>query len=137
VGHLETREAMATWLSTFEWDYFCTLTFARPKRTDALALIPGYIERAVFPLPFTYGMAWFAEEYHHDGERLHMHGLVYTDPKIAWRRLAKGWRKKGRCLIETHDPGRGAVDYCAKYISKDAVNRGDWRIFEWEDGRRV
>jgi len=133
----ETRRAMADWLSTFQWDWFCTLTFSRPRRTNALALVQRWIERSVYPVPIVSGMAWFAEEYHRDNERLHIHGLLYLDPEAQWSRLAAAWRKIGRCKIERYDPSRGAVDYCAKYVSKDAVNRGEWGMYEWYEGRRV
>jgi len=133
----DIRDSLAGWLSTMPWDYFVTLTFKRPKRTDALAMVPRWVERAIFPLPLVYGLGWFAEEFHRDGERLHIHGLLYTDPMAKWTRLAKGWHKTGRCKIETHDATRGAVDYCAKYVSKDAVGIADWRMFEWCEGARV
>lgn len=102
-----------------------------------MELVPRWIERSVFPLPVLYGLAWFAEEYHRDGERLHMHGLVYLEQGVAWERLASAWRKIGRCKIERHDATRGAVDYCAKYIAKDAVGLAEWQMWEWDRGRRV
>jgi len=107
------------------------------KRRDALPMVQSWIERATYPWPIVYGMAWFAEEYHRDGERLHLHGLLYLDAVTSWERLARAWRKTGRCKIERYDPRRGAVDYCAKYVSKDAVNVGEWRLFEWSEGQRV
>ena len=134
---VETRKALADWLSTFEWDWFCTLTFALPRRSNALSLVPRWIERSVFPLYIASGLAWFAEEYHADGERLHLHGLIHLDPVPSFERLSKHWRRIGRCKIEQHDPSRGAVDYCAKYISKDAVGRAEWQMYEWHEGRRV
>ena len=102
-----------------------------------MALVPRWIERSVYPAHIIRGLAWFAEEYHRDGERLHLHGLLFMDPKPDWNRLRKAWLKIGRCKIERHDPTRGAVDYCAKYISKDAVGRAEWGMYEWYEGRRV
>lgn len=137
MGHLQTQAAMATWLSTFEWDYFCTLTFSHPRRSNALSLVPRWIERSHFLDPMGDCLAWFAEEYHSDGERLHLHGLLHSSHGVEWERLRRAWIKIGRCKIERYDPSRGAVDYCAKYIAKDAVGRGDWQLFEWSEGRRV
>jgi len=133
----EVRSSLATFLSTFEWDWFCTLTFSKPRRSNALALVQRWVERSAYPLHLVSGMAWFGEEFHRDGERLHLHGLVYTDPKIEWEVLAKRWRRIGRNKIERYDPSRGAVDYCAKYVSKDAVNRAEWGMYEWYNGIRV
>ena len=137
MGHLATRDAWGTWLTSFPWDWFVTLTFSRIRKRDALSLVPRWIERSVFPVPVVSALGWFAEEYHADGERLHIHGLLYSDPYISWSRLVKGWRKIGRCKIELYDAKRGAVDYCAKYVSKDAVGVGEWSMFEWFEGRRV
>lgn len=141
MGHLETREAWGAWLAGFEWDWFCTLTFSRPRKRDALDLVPRWVERSVFPAYIMDGLAWFAEEYHSCGERLHLHGLISLDAGLdwydPWQRLVKGWRKIGRCRIERYDVRRGAADYCAKYVSKDAVGVGEWRMFEWREGRRV
>jgi len=91
----------------------------------------------VWPQHIVSGLAWFGEEFHRDGERLHLHGLLYLDPEPEWARLAKAWRKIGRCKIERHDARRDAVGYCAKYITKDAGGRADWQMYEWCDGRRV
>jgi len=137
VGHLETRRTLADWLATFEWHWFITLTFEKPRRSNALSLVPRWIERSI-PGPYVHdALGWFGEEYHRDGERLHIHGLLYTDPICTFDRLRKSWLKIGRCKIERHDPTRGAVDYVAKYVSKDAGGRADWQMFEWYEGRRV
>jgi len=133
----EVRESLATWLSTMEWDWFFTLTFSKPRKSNALALVPRWIERSIWPAYIASGMAWAGEEFHSDGERLHIHGLLLLDPEAQWSRLAKAWRKIGRCKIERYDAGRGAVDYCAKYVSKDAVNRAEWQMYEWYNGVRV
>jgi len=137
VGHPSPRQALATWLSTFPWDYFCTLTFSFPRRSDALALVPRWIERAHFPVPMLGALAWFGEEFDRGGERLHLHGLLHSEGGVEWERLRKAWIKIGRCKIERYDPSRGAVDYCAKYISKTTGDRAEWQMYEWHNGRRV
>jgi len=133
----EVRSSLASFLARFEWDWFCTLTFSKIRRAHALELVPRWIERSVYPKPIFYGMAWFGEEYGADRERLHLHGLLYMDPAADWSRLVKAWRRIGRVKIERYDPKRGAVDYCAKYVSKDAVDRAEWGMYEWYEGIRV
>jgi len=85
--------------------------------------------------PAVSGRAFIADEYDRDGERVHVHALLQSDP-TAWQQYLFGsWRKHwGRERILKFDPSKGAGWYCAKYLLKDQQERGDWAFVEWSEG---
>lgn len=85
--------------------------------------------------PSVSGRAFVADEYHSDGDRIHVHALLHSDP-TAWQQYLFGtWRKHwGRERILKFDPDQGAGYYCAKYLMKSEQERAEWRFVEWKEG---
>jgi len=89
---------------------------------------------AGYPAPG--GHAFIADEFDRDGERLHVHALLYSDVGVDQRRLWGSWRKFwGRERILKFNPHLGASYYCAKYLLKESRRSADWRFVTWDDGR--
>ena len=118
------------WLNKFSWTAFLTLTFRFPVRKSALKYGRALVEAMAGQ--YGYARAFIAEEYHRDGERLHLHGLLYlpggdvVDLTSVW----KWWFKRfGRAKVERYQPGLGAHHYVAKYLLKEDLGVGDWDFF--------
>jgi len=63
----------------------------------------------------------------------HIHALVTNvtgvSRKAVWERCYRRW---GRTRIEPYDPNRGASWYIAKYVGKEALERGQWGLWRPE-----
>ena len=130
-------EALATWAAAFPWTSFATLTFRRPMRKDALRFARAWF-RAICKEADSFGRIMCGEEWHHDGERLHLHALVYVEGGELLD-LTTWWRwwytRFGRARVERYDPSRGAAFYVAKYIRKE--QNADWFLLEYGKRSRI
>jgi len=116
----ECRQAYADFLLSRSWDYFATVTFARPRR-DTLAAIRD-VDHSVANLR---ERAFWAVEPHRSGA-LHLHGLLksttlenHQDPFHSatefWHRFFHAF---GRSRVQAANSSEAVARYCAKYVTK-------------------
>lgn len=151
------REPLSKWLSTREWDYFCTIT-AKHELTEKSArrvmeAMKARMESAGNGSPkFKQGKGhvfWVAEPHKHSASGYHLHLIMKVPERISrigrrtrWqfildsaRRAVGGepWlNQKGQSglwhRVEVQDfKGWTCVDYCTKYVTK---NINDWDFLE-------
>lgn len=131
----ETAHVMGDWLAEFEWDYFGTFTFSRPRRSSGIEPVTRWWTYMAAGCPSVSGRAFIADEYHACGERFHVHALLQSDPTAHQDYLWGSWRKHwGRERILRFDPRKGAAWYAAKYLLKESRERAEWRFVEWHEG---
>lgn len=117
----EIRKAYSDHLGQFAWDTFLTVTF-RHTRHDGTNAVHSVWER----LPLAPLRGFFAVERHKlDG--IHLHALLYHSPQVfdteafnlipgrtqAYCTKTFGWSKAEFIKSEF------ALEYCAKYVTKD------------------
>jgi len=126
---MDTQAAYGEWLSTYQWNYWSTLTFRwnLPTVDGAMrAFMRGWraLEKSkVLTAPF----CWVAVEEGRLYGRVHLHALIGEHScsitqhnKGMW--LAEWWKEKyGRAQVLPYDPERKAAYYIAKYVSKKGV----------------
>jgi len=131
----ETALVMGDWLSEFEWDFFGTFTFSRPRKSSGIGPVQRWWHYMAAGSPSVSGRAFIADEFHRDGERFHVHALLQSDPTPHQEYLWGSWRKHwGRERILRFDPRKGAAWYAAKYLLKESRERADWKFVEWDEG---
>jgi hypothetical protein len=145
-------DALGCWLkelhSTYPWDWFATLTFARDGISPAGAQywFRRYLEdaaRAGAAKPY----AFRADEYGPRNGRYHLHALVGNVRHLqifCGERLAKDawgqhccWVHRWPCgyaRIYSYDAERGANYYLSKYVVKSLAN---WDVIGFEQGNLV
>lgn len=128
--------ALGRWLDAYPWSSFATLTFRRPRWKNALRFIrPLLVHAAAASSAHGAARAFAAEEHHKDGQRLHLHALIYTP---GWPDLSDWWswwfRKFGRAKFSLYERDKGAHFYVAKYVVKEAVQRGRYSLFQVTNG---
>lgn len=128
---------MGDFLNKYAWDLFCTFTFRDreiPGVRRKLAQTSSAIERIRPWLRYvTKGYphrAFVAEEHHSDGERLHLHALVWVDRPVNCYHAYRWWFKRhGRATVSKYDPKKRASWYCAKYVAKEILESGRWVLY--------
>lgn len=122
----QLSEAWGQFLSQFPWDWFVTLTFREPvpsfRAYRMFRRFVADIERAA-GLP----IAWFLVfEYGARNGRLHIHALMSNTAHLSRLWWLDEWnRRAGYARILPFDCRRGAVYYCAKYVTKGI---GEWEL---------
>ena len=130
-------QAMGDWLSAYRWEWWATVTFradfslpsAMRAARNFFLMVEDAAERPV-------GGFWAIERHKYRGGDdpaslvPHIHALVTNvtgvSRKAVWEKCFKRW---GRTRIEPYDPNRGASWYIAKYVGKEALERGQWGIW--------
>jgi hypothetical protein len=119
-------EAWGEFLSGYPWDWFVTLTFRDPvpsfRAHRMFSKFARDIEKAA-GLP----TAWFrGDEYGPRGGRLHLHALMLNVAHLRRLSWMDEWnRRAGYARILPFEPDKGAVYYCAKYVTKQF---GEWDL---------
>jgi len=136
-----TRMAYAEWLQGYNWDYFLTSTFRRPRKEPYYALQSVWHELEKY-----HGdRAFLVAEPHQSGD-LHVHGLV-AGPGPGWvPGISLPWdiyeglfKRFGRARVESANSQGAVSSYCAKYLLKQQSRVCDYyEVFgdkrEWRDG---
>jgi len=129
-------EVFGSWLAEYEWDYFGTFTFQMARKSSGIGPVARWWARMAEMNYCPYGRAFIADEMHRDGERVHVHALLYSDRTVWQEYLWGSWRKHwGRERILRFDKAKGAAYYCSKYLIKDQCGSGEWRMIEWKEGQ--
>ena len=138
----ELKTAYADWLLTYNWAYFFTSTFRKPRSS------PYYALQAVWKWLFIHHevkRAFLVSEPFKTGD-LHVHGLlagarnqgVYVSPRIPSIDLPSGiwsglYNAFGRNKVEGIKSGQDVANYCSKYILKEDGAFDCYEIFgEWK-----
>lgn len=119
-------EALAGYLDTIDFDYFCTFTTRKPVSIPATRRIAERVAGTVYAGDST-SMFWAAEKFDvregfHFHALLKVHDLKYITPTSIW---AWYYPRFGRCqVINNTDVERrqAASVYCAKYITKELAD---------------
>ena len=136
------RQEYAGWLQGYNWDYFLTSTFRRPRQEPYYALQSVWHE---LQKSFV-ARAFLVAEPHQSGE-LHIHGLA-AGPGGTWRPdIALPWdiwsglfKRFGRAKVEACNSQEAVSGYCAKYLLKQQSRVCDYyevfgNKFAWHNGR--
>lgn len=124
---LQTSE-LSTWLGTYTWDYFFTVTNRRPRR-DSISFIRDIgntlteKESAAWSNPdslYLPSRVFIACEPHRFNRNLHAHGLIHGlsgiyPPSVFNKVLNKrfGFSRVETCRSQSH-----VTSYLAKYVTK-------------------
>jgi hypothetical protein len=121
-------QALGRFLSTLPWSAFATLTFRRPMVHSGLRF--AWAWAAFIARRCGFARIFAGEEYDGEGERLHVHALVWVPDELS-EDLTLWWawwyERFGRCKVSRMH-GEGACYYCAKYCTKEGYGRGEWSI---------
>lgn len=112
----ELIEAYATFIETFPWDYYSTVTFRRPRR-DAIAAGQA-VSRSLSTLGAS--RAFLAVEGHKSG-LLHVHALsrhLFHPDLQASSAYTYLFKAHGRATVEPIRDAGKVTAYCAKYVVK-------------------
>lgn len=112
-------EALAGYLDSLDFDYFCTFTTRKPVSVAATRRIAERVAGR-FACGIDNSMFWAAEKFD-VREGFHFHALMkmkWVTPTDVW-----GWYfpRYGRCQIKPSD-GVAASVYCAKYVTKKVTD---------------
>ncbi|MBA7689083.1 hypothetical protein ES703_97578 [subsurface metagenome] len=136
------RQQYAEWLQGYNWDYFLTSTFRRPRKE------PYYALQSVWHKLQHYSVAraFLVAEPHQSGE-LHIHGLAAGfgpgwQPELAlpWDIWGGLFKRFGRAKVEACNSQEAVTGYCAKYLLKEQSRICDYyevfgNKFAWHNGR--
>jgi hypothetical protein len=136
------REAYAEWLQSYDWDYFLTVTFRKPRKDPYYALQSVWHELKQYDVARSFLVA----EPHQSGD-VHVHGLASGrgagwQPGIAlpWQIWDGLFKRFGRATVEAANSQEAVTGYCAKYILKQQSRVCDYyEVFggknAWRDGQ--
>jgi len=136
------RQDYAEWLQGYNWDYFLTSTFRKPRRDPYYALQGVW---RVLKQHFV-ARAFLVAEPFQSGD-LHIHGLAagrgpswYPELQLPWDIWAGLFKRFGRAKVEACNSQEAVTGYCAKYLLKQQSSMSDfYEIFgsknAWQDGR--
>lgn len=136
------RSEYAEWLKSYNWDYFLTSTFRRPRQEPYYALQSVWHE---LQKSFV-ARAFLVAEPHQSGE-LHIHGLTAGTgpgwkPEIAlpWEIWSALFKRFGRAKVEAANSQEAVTGYCAKYLLKQQSRVCDYydvfgSKFAWYNGK--
>lgn len=121
------REALATWLRTFDFQIFATWTFGKkwPEGPTPEAVryhVSRWIEEQELSPSF------FVVEQGTSGQRRwHAHGLLGAQGSLRLEAhrtsLWKDWKARyGAARFDKLHPATGVADYCAKYCFKNGLD---------------
>ncbi len=114
------RQEYAEWLKSYNWDYFLTSTFNKPRREPYYALQSVWHELQKFSV----SRAFLVAEPHQSGD-LHIHGLAagrgagwYPELRLPWDIWQGLFTRFGRAKVEACNSQEAVTGYCAKYLLK-------------------
>lgn len=134
---MRAQDVYGDWLDGYDWTHWATLTFSR---APTLAGARRWTERAL-EKHGVHSAFWATEKGYYG--RWHVHALLdcerrdglsvvraRLEPSAAAdetaQALATWWRRHlGIERTERYDPGRGAVSYVSKYVTK-SLSDYDW-----------
>jgi hypothetical protein len=138
----KVRQEYADFLQGYQWDYFVTSTFRKPRKE------PYYALQSVWHGLEDYHVAraFLACEPHQSGD-VHIHGLVagggagwYPEIKLPWDIWGGLFKRFGRARVEACNDAAAVASYCAKYLLKQQDRTCDYydvfgSKFAWQRGR--
>jgi len=136
------RREYAEWLQVYNWDYFLTSTFRRPRKEPYYALQSVWHELRKYNV----ARAFLGVEPHESGD-LHIHGIASGSgpgwrPEIAlpWDIWSGLFKRFGRAKVEACNSQEAVSAYCAKYVLKQQSRACDYyEIFgnklAWVEGK--
>lgn len=123
-----TGEAMGSWLSEFNWDWYATLTFKFevPNPINAKRYFARWLKDVDKYLGRDSGAFLAVERFKHNfGTHLHtlvrvgLNDSLFNQEVFILPMWDKWFKRYGRAKIEKYDPNLGAGYYVGKYISKE------------------
>ena len=138
----QVRQEYAEWLQGYNWDYFLTSTFRKPRKEPYYALQSVWHELQHYSV----ARAFLVAEPHQSGD-LHIHGLAsgrgagfLPDIALPWDIYAGLFDRFGRAKVEACNSQAAVSSYCAKYLLKQQSRVCDYyEVFggkgAWRDGK--
>lgn len=126
---LDFKAELASWLQSFHWDQFITVTFREPRQPHTAQATLRQVERVVRQT--RYGRLFLGTELHIN-RTLHVHGLLQGPgtvvrfpglPDALWRDL---YRRFGRSQVQWVRSKEAVSNYCTKYVTKELT---EWYIW--------
>lgn len=124
----KVRQEYAEWLQGYNWDYFLTSTFRKPR------IEPYYALKHVWNELSNHWVArgFLGVEPHQSGD-LHIHGIVAGNPPgwqpeidLPWDIWDGLFHRFGRARVEACNTNEAVTAYCAKYILKQQHRVADY-----------
>ena len=139
-NRLTLKDSLASWLQTFNWDYFITVTFRYPVPPYRGMHVLNDLYRAlsrVIPSPL--GRLFLGTE-QHVLKNLHVHGLwssfwrtgpgAEDPPLISAVMIQEMWKicfkRFGRTAISPVKNKEAVAKYCTKYVTKRLTEYNIW-----------
>jgi len=130
----------ASWLDTFKWETYLTLTFKSDTAPEQAGKEYGryirFINETIFGKRYRRkgnGISWVSAIEHQRRGVIHFHCLMDGTAKLRYDVLHGLWKKvsdnTGFSWIESYKPGVGATGYLSKYVTKGGeldiyINKG-------------
>lgn len=136
------RQQYAEFLQGYNWDYFLTSTFRKPRKEPYYALQSVWHKLREYDV----ARAFLVAEPHQSGE-LHIHGLAsgfgpgwLPDIALPWDIWSGLFKRFGRSTVEACNSQEAVTGYCAKYLLKQQSRVCDYyEVFgdkqAWYNGR--
>jgi hypothetical protein len=114
------KDGYTEWLSKFDWQWFCTLTFrVYPPQTKATRLLKRWLAEMKFDNGSAHFGYFFLLESGASKESLHWHGLILglddRTERVTW--ILRWLELAGAAEIGHFDKGENAIWYSVKALS--------------------
>lgn len=121
----ELRKGMVSWLISYSWDYFLTVTFRDPRPPHLALNVLNQIRRTLRPAK---PPLLFLGTEQHASSLLHVHGLMMAGtPALSaqgvWKLL---YERFGRSKVDGVLDQQKVSMYVTKYVTKEL---GEWGIW--------
>jgi len=122
------KEQYAEWLQSYNWDYFLTSTFRRPRKEPYYALQSVWHELQHHFV----ARAFLVCEPHQSGD-VHIHGLAAgsgprwrPELELPWDIWSGLFKRFGRAKVEACNSAEAVSLYCSKYLLKQQSRACDY-----------
>jgi len=123
----EVRDAFGTWLATFYWDYFITVTFRSPRHPHHAISTVNQIGKVI--RRHSAGRLFLGTELHIN-RTLHVHGLLQAAGRpnafmeyAIWSSLFDSF---GRSEVRRVQSREAVSNYVSKYVTKGLTEWNMW-----------
>jgi hypothetical protein len=125
IGSRWAHEALVNWLSSFQWDHWCGLTFETLRSAEGMDKARQlWLRRLEKRGHGRIEWACSRENGRHTG-RPHLHVVTMNTSKIGEAAMEAAWDQFGHALIERYNPALRGVGYMLKSVGSGTA---DWDL---------
>lgn len=123
----EVRDVFGSWLSTFRWDYFITVTFRFPRQPHVALSTVREVGKVI--RRSNTGRLFLGTELHVN-RTLHLHGLLEARGGATsfsrWQLWADLYDRFGRSQVRAVQSREAVSIYVSKYVTKELTEWDMW-----------